>query len=386
MTLRERLGIGVLVSASAFTLLPMSVMSPLLSTIAANLGGGGDPALKAQSIITLFGIGMMVGGPISGWLGDRIGVRRMLLSMLVVYGFAGSAGLYLKDFPALLASRVVLGIAASGIASASYVMIAARYGGAGRARMLGYQMVVISVVGVVSLLIAGLLARDLGWRAPFGMYLIAFAALGVACFAAFPEPPRQPKPDAGSSAAATAALLKLWPLYLMLIPLYVATRMFTLQLSFVLAGDGIASPVTQSRIMTAMLAMTFFSGAAYGRIHERLGPRWTLVLILTVMAASDIVLGVTRGIGPTIVACMLAGLAGASIVPYVIGAVLGRAAPEIQGRAVGFMYTAMFLGDFANPLVINPLRAAVGNHGAFTVVGVALLGAAAVCAFRKEKR
>lgn len=385
MTFRERLGVGVLVSASAFTLLPMSVMSPLLSTIAANLGGGGDPALKAQSIITLFGIGMMVGGPISGWLGDRIGVRRMLLTMLVVYGIAGSAGLYLQEFAALLASRVVLGIAASGIASASYVMIAARYGGTGRARMLGYQMVVISVVGVVSLLIAGLLARDLGWRAPFGMYLIAFAALGVACLATFPEPPRQPKAEAGGRAA-TAALLKLWPLYLMLVPLYVATRMFTLQLSFVLAGDGIASPVTQSRIMTAMLAMTFFSGAAYGRIHERLGPRWTLVLILTVMAASDIVLGVTRGIGPTIVACMLAGLAGASIVPYVIGAVLGRAAPEIQGRAVGFMYTAMFLGDFANPLVINPLRAAVGNHGAFTVVGVALLGAAGVCALRKEKR
>ncbi len=383
MTPRERVGVGVLVSASAFTLLPMSAIAPLLSTIAANLGGGGDGALKAQSIITLFGIGMMVGGPISGWIGDRIGVRRMLLTMLFVYGIAGSAGLYLADLPTLLASRVVLGVAAAGIASASYVMIAARYDDARRGRMLGYQMVVISIVGVVSLLVAGLLARDIGWRAPFAIYLVAFAALGAACLATFPEPARRAK--AQLDGATVAALWKLWPLYLMLVPLYIATRMFTLQLSFVLAGDGIASPVTQSRIMTALLATTFVSGVAYGRLHERLGSRWTLVLILTVMAASDILLGVTRGIGPTIVACMLAGLAGAAIVPYVIGAVLGRAAPEVQGRAVGFMYTAMFIGDFANPLVINPLRAAVGNHGAFTVVGVVLLCAAIICAVRKEK-
>lgn len=383
MTFRDRVGVGVLISASAFTLLPMSAIAPLLSTIAANLGGGGDGALKAQSIITLFGIGMMVGGPVSGWLGDRIGVRRMLLTMLLVYGVAGSAGLYLADLTALLASRVVLGMAAAGIASASYVLIAARYDDRRRARMLGYQMVVISIVGVVSLLVAGLLARDIGWRAPFGIYLVAFAAFGAACFATLPEPSRRPK--AQLDGATAAALWKLWPLYLMLVPLYIATRMFTLQLSFVLAGDGIASPVTQSRIMTALLATTFISGVAYGRLHERLGSRWTLVLILTVMAASDILLGVTRGIGPTIAACMLAGLAGAAIVPYVIGAVLDRAAPEVQGRAVGFMYTAMFIGDFANPLVINPLRAAVGNHGAFTVVGVALLGAAAICAFRKEK-
>lgn len=381
-TARERIGLGVLVSASAFTLLPVTAISPLLSTIADHFGSGGTGALKAQSIITLFGIGMMIGGPVSGWLGDRIGVRRMLLAMLFVYAIAGSAGLYLTDLAALLASRVVLGMASAGIASASYVMIASRYDGAGRARMLGYQIAVIAVVGVVSLLVAGVLARDIGWRAPFAIYLVAFAALGAACLAVFPEPPRRAGPQA---AASSAALWKLWPIYLMLVPLYVATHMFTLQLSFVLAGDGIASPVTQSRIMTAMMAMTFFSGAAYGRIHERLGARWTLVLILVVMAASDILLGFTRGVGPTIAACVLAGFAGAAIVPYVIGAVLNRAPPEVQGRAVGFMYTAMYIGDFVNPLIINPLRAAVGNHHAFTIVGVVLLGAAGIRALRKDR-
>jgi dipeptide/tripeptide permease len=58
---------------------------------------------------------------------------------------------------------------------------------------------------------------------------------------------------------------------------------------------------------------------------------------------------------------------------------LQRAAPEVRGRAAGFMYSAVFLGDFINPLVITPLRTGLGIHHAFLVVaGVLAMGAVVV--------
>jgi hypothetical protein len=37
------------------------------------------------------------------------------------------------------------------------------------------------------------------------------------------------------------------------------------------------------------------------------------------------------------------------------------------------MYTMMYVGDFANPFFITPLRAQVGNHQVFALVGVVLI-------------
>ena len=383
MTWRQRLGLGVLVSASVFTLLPVAAISPLLSTIATHFGAGGLGALKAQSIITLSGIGMMVGGPFAGWLGDRIGARWLLLIMLALNGLAGSAGLYLTDLTALLASRVLLGVSAVGIASASYLMIASRFQGAARARMLGYQIAVIAIAGVACLLASGALAAAISWRAPFGIYLVAFVALALAVVSVFPEPP--PRQAEGPKAGSGKALLRMWPVFLMIVPLYLAAHMFVLQLSFVLAGDGIASPVTQSRIMTALMAMTFVSGVTYGRIFEKAGPRWTFALILLLMGLADVVLGLTHGAGAAVAACVLSGFAGAAAPPYVINLVLSRAEPHVQGRALGLMYMAMYLGDFINPLVINPIRAALGNHMAFTIVGLVLVAAAVLRAVLPSK-
>jgi len=42
------------------------------------------------------------------------------------------------------------------------------------------------------------------------------------------------------------------------------------------------------------------------------------------------------------------------------------------------MYTMMYVGDFANPFVITPLRLQVGNHQVFAFVGVALFAVVAL--------
>ncbi len=76
---------------------------------------------------------------------------------------------------------------------------------------------------------------------------------------------------------------------------------------------------------------------------------------------------------PTGIGCAIAGFGGGLVGPHLISRLLGQAAPEVRGRAVGFAYTAIFAGDFLNPIAFAPVAAHVGIDGAFLVVAAALV-------------
>jgi hypothetical protein len=58
--------------------------------------------------------------------------------------------------------------------------------------------------------------------------------------------------------------------------------------------------------------------------------------------------------------------------PFFVNIILNRAPEAARGTAIGLMYTMMYVGDFANPFVITPLRLQVGNHYVFALVGMVL--------------
>lgn len=373
--LRDRVGLAVILAGVSLNMLLMTALSPVLSTITAHFGGGDGSALKAQTIVTVSGIGIILGGFVAGWVVERVGLRGLLLLALAIYGVTGSAGLFIENTPALLGLRLLQGVGSAGIAASTFAMIGARFEGARRSRLLGYQGSFVAASGFVTLLLAGELAKWGGWRAPFALYLLAFVMLGLALFASLPA---KPKPVARAAQGGALPLLRvMWPIYLMLVPLYAAAYMFFLQLSFILAGDGIANPAVQGRIMTVITAMNFVQGLFYGRLVERIGRKWMFCLILGMMAASNLAIGLSHDITATVIACGLAGLGGGALVPFITNLVLSRAPADQSGRAIGFQYMAMYIGDFLNPFIVTPMRRVIGNHEAFAVIGL-LLAAAAV--------
>ena len=64
-------------------------------------------------------------------------------------------------------------------------------------------------------------------------------------------------------------------------------------------------------------------------------------------------------------------------VPYYGSQIIERAPVGLRPRALGFMYTMIFLGEFANPWVVTPLHVHFGIAAAFILVGAAAMLAAA---------
>jgi MFS family permease len=113
---RGGVGLFVILSSISFNMLLVVALLPVMSMMAASFGGGAHGQLIAQTLETMSNIGILVGGPIAGAISDRIGRANVLFFALAIYGITGSAGLVLDYPPALLASRLLQGFGAAGIA------------------------------------------------------------------------------------------------------------------------------------------------------------------------------------------------------------------------------------------------------------------------------
>lgn len=369
--------VGPMLSSSCLLAMMYTLVAPILPRMATELGGPDDGTLLIQLFMTMPSLGMMTGGLVCSALVGRWGARRLFITALLGFGAAGALGGLVTQATLLLASRFMLGLAAAGTATGATTLIGERIEPRLRPRLIGYQSALGGVAGLGSTLVSGVVAEAMGWHAPFGFYLAAWAVALVA-LAGIPAAPgaaalQESRPGRPSTALPWASL---WPLYLMCVPLYAAIFMTSTQVPFLLQADRITSPTVQAEVLAMAALFNAIGAAVYGRVRERLGG-WTFVLSLSLMAIGQGVLGLSHQALATGLGCAVAGLGAGLAVPHVPTLVMSRVDGPARGRALALMYSALFLGSFCNPLFVAPLAAWFGRHGAVST-SAALLALAAV--------
>lgn len=351
--------------------LMQTALTPGLAVAGEHFGGGGAGAITAQMIITLAGVGAMIGGPLMAVLARRAGIRTMLLTALALYAIGGSAGLVVESRYLLFASRILQGAASAGIAIAAATLIGDRFTGDKRPQFLGLQRAFLAATGFCALLLAGQIAENFGWRAPFAMFLLALPVMLLVLLAGpsldkarVEETQKQPLLD---------VILPLWPVYLTLLCIFTASYTIYLNLPFVLAAEGMKSPAMQAQILAAGTACHFVGGLVYGRLFKAFGSHWILVMTLGCLALCNLLVYLAAGPLWFLAACGVAGFAGGAMVVFATNLLLTRATPAARPQAMALMLSALYLGQFINPMITTPLRLAVGNREAFLVVSLLLL-------------
>lgn len=360
----------VLLCSNCFMGLMFTAVGPVLPALMGAFGGQGDGAFNAQLIMTIPGVGIILAGAPVGWLTQRYGPQRVVRWALAGFALSGAAGVLLHSLPAFLASRFVLGVSASAVATATLALVGERFHDEARAKVLSWQAAAGAAFGFLSLLASGAVAEAFGWRASFSLYLMGLLVLGCAVLSL---PTRQGGASAGRPAQAggrpAGSLWPLWPVFLLIVVIFVAVFMNAVQVSFLLAADGFTSPSVQSWVLASGALSNSAGAMSYGWIRPRLGARWTFAGSLLCMAAGFALLGAGGGLPVKLAGLVLSSLGAGCVGPYVGNLLLDRAAPAVRARAAGLLYSATFVGDFLNPLAMLPLRQAFGIHTAFVVVG-----------------
>jgi MFS family permease len=372
MKIKDWLTVLVLASTGTYLAMVFVVVSPLLPLIADHFGGGSDGAFVAQWLLTMPSIGVIVGGPTTGWLVERIGARAVLFLCFVIFAITGAAGLVIENEPLLLGTRLLVGLSATGQVTAAMAIIGEIFSEDRRGSILGLQNAIATGLSIVVTLAAGSVAQHHGWRAPFSLYGSSLASLLLGLFVIPPIARRR-----GAFADGSLSLLvPLVPLYGLVTVSMIINFLSAGEVPILLAGDGLGSPALISEILGAGTGLFAMGAILYGTIRAKLGLRWTLGLALGLQSLGVLELSIGHGAVGIGLGAALLNLGSGIQTPNLSHWVMDRAPLAIRGRAMGLLFSAQFLGPFLNSAIVAPAFAHFGlRSGLMTIAGLIALGA-----------
>lgn len=365
----------VLLSGGILAGMVQLAITPAVTRMAAELAkNGGDGAFMAQNVITIPAIFMAIGAPLVGWLAGKIGKRTVLLSALLIFAVAGGAGYLVSDYPILLATRLLVGIAAAGYVTTSVASIGDYYAGETRDKLISWFAFVGGLGSLVTVTAAGAISDAMGWRAQFLLYLVGLPLLLLAVFTLRPVRPTETVSTAeGIPVGGSNSILAAWRIYALITALSIAMYIVTIQGGFLMDNKGLTDASTHSNVLLLSTIGSMAGAASFGYVRPKLGFFLVLAVVCGCFALANI--GFVLA-GSAVALAILAGVTGIGsglLQPLTQTAVLNMVSPQAASGAVGAAIGCIFLGQFINPPVLKLLTGQFGMENAVIVVGVASL-------------
>jgi ACS family hexuronate transporter-like MFS transporter len=147
-------------------------------------------------LLTVFSIPYALTAPLSGWFIDRVGLNRGITTALSLWSLAGIATGLSRSFSGLLACRAFLGMAESANIPATGKAVGMYLQPRERALGSASGQIGITLGSTTAALLAGWMAPQFGWRAPFFIAgALGFVWLPLWWFVARRVPAKPVKPD-----------------------------------------------------------------------------------------------------------------------------------------------------------------------------------------------
>ncbi|MCF2904009.1 multidrug effflux MFS transporter [Octadecabacter sp. CECT 8868] len=158
--------VAMLAATVAFSI---DAMLPALPEIAEELTPGN--LNRAQLIVTSFVLGMGLGTFFTGPLADRFGRKAVIVGGAALYITATMIAFLAPTLETMIASRVLMGLAAAAPRVASIALVRDLYSGREMARIMSFVMLIFALVPALAPTIGAGIISFSGWRGIF----LAFA-------------------------------------------------------------------------------------------------------------------------------------------------------------------------------------------------------------------
>lgn len=173
----------VVLASSMVGIMGVSLLTPVLPQLK-GVFGVGDAVVGL--IIPAFTIPGVVLTPFIGLLADRIGRRRTLVPLLILFGVAGAAVAFASTFRQVLVLRVLQGVGGSALIMLAITLIGDYYDDPRRSAVIGINGGAIGSSGAIFPLVGGTLAA-IRWQVPFLFFGVAIL-VGLYALSVLDEP------------------------------------------------------------------------------------------------------------------------------------------------------------------------------------------------------
>lgn len=173
----------VVLGSSLVGVMGISLISPVLPDLRAAFGISDTQVGLVITAYTLPGIFLT---PFVGLVADRVGRRRVIIPLLLLFGVAGAGVSFAESFPQVVALRFLQGVGGSALIALAVTLIGDFYEGGLRNNVIGLNASTIGIGAAFYPLVGGALA-SIRWSAPFLFFGVA-VLVGIYAAVVLEEP------------------------------------------------------------------------------------------------------------------------------------------------------------------------------------------------------
>jgi MFS transporter, ACDE family, multidrug resistance protein len=362
----------VLWGVTLMAVLGTSSVTPAFPAIVRELGiSSGQVGL----LITFFTLPGIVMTPLLGVLSDRYGRKKILVPALLLFGLAGGACAFARDFDLLLALRFLQGMGAAALGTLNVTVIGDIYDGRERSNALGYNSSVLSVGTASYPAIGGLLAT-FGWFYPFALPFVAIPIAIVVMFSLHNPEPRNDDRLRDYFGSVWENLHDREVFGLICASLLTFIVLFGPQISYlpILMNARFDAP---SYVIGAVLSgaslTTALTSTQLGRLTDRFSEKRLLKTAFVLYAIALIAVALTPSLPLLVLPAALFGVAQGINLPNVFSLLNAHAPTENRGAFMATNGMSLRAGQTIGPLFMASAAGTLGLTGAYlTAAGLAL--------------
>lgn len=362
-----------LLLSSMFTMMAGAIMAPSLPLIEHIFRETENIALLTRLILSIPAAFTAIFAPIFGVLADKIGRKNLLLMSLILYAIGGCSGYIMNDIYTILVGRALLGISVAGIMTISSTLIGDYFTGSERNKFIGLQGAFMGFGGVFFVSLAGILA-DIRWNLPFLIYLLSLVAF-VTGFISLREP-RKHTHSPQTISETVPYKLEAAKVCLYIFIGIVFFYMIPVQLPFLL--DKLEN-ITNTKIGFAISLMQLSSAIValnYKKIKAHLSFNLIYFLLLLFMGIGSIMISYCQQYNLILMALCISGIGVGLLMPLGNLWIMTLAPENKRGVMVGYITTAVYIGQFLSPILLQPIVKYLGVQHLFLTAGCLMISLA----------
>ncbi len=362
-----------LLLAASLTVMSGATIAPSLPTMKEYFREVPQVALLTKLVLTIPALLIAITAPLVGGLVNRLGRLRLLYISLLLYALAGSTGLWMDNLYSILVGRALLGVSVGGIMTVISTLVGDYFTGEARDKFSGLQSLFMAAGGVVVVGVGGLLT-DINWRYPFALYLFSLIVIGLVAISLY-----EPQLEEQTSSTTPTQPLPAKTISLVLLTLFVAMAIFYLtpvQIPFLLEKRGIITASLSGLAISFSTIGGAISAYFYARLKKKFSFYYLFAFTFGALAIGYGLVGSFSAYSITLLGLFISGTGVGILMPN--GTIWLLSITPLKKRALvmGLFTSALFLGQFFSPIIVQPVDTAVGLPNTFLITG----GLAAVSA------
>jgi MFS transporter, Spinster family, sphingosine-1-phosphate transporter len=184
---RATMALGLLTALNLFNFIDRYVLPGVQPLVQREFGVTDE---RIGALTTAFFVTYMLAAPLTGWLGDRLPRKPLVVAGALLWSVATLFSATVHSYGQLYFRHAVVGIGEATFSVFAPAMIADMYPEEARNRVLSLFYLSIPVGAALGYLIAGQLGSSYGWRMPFLVSAAPGALIAVLILFLVPEPQR----------------------------------------------------------------------------------------------------------------------------------------------------------------------------------------------------